>query len=210
MCARQIKHIAIAGNIGAGKTTLATKLSQHFNWKVHYEDVENNPYLADFYNDMSRWSFNLQIYFLNSRFNQLLEIRKGDDIVVQDRTIYEDARIFAPNLYHMKLMTERDFNNYTTLFDTICSQVAPPDLLIYLKASLPVLVRQIEKRGRGYEENLRLDYLKRLNEYYEEWIANYKEGPLLVIKVDEVNFADEPEDLGKVISRVDAELNGLF
>lgn len=210
LSAKQVKHVAIAGNIGAGKTTLATKLAEHFNWQVHYEDVENNPYLADFYKDMLRWSFNLQIYFLNSRFNQLIEIRKGEQTVVQDRTIYEDARIFAPNLHHMGLMTERDFNNYKSLFNTICSQVSPPDLLIYLKASLPVLVEQIQKRGRGYEENLRLDYLKRLNNYYEEWISDYKDGPLLIINVDEINFADKPEDLGQVINRIDAELNGLF
>ncbi len=207
---KDIKHIAIAGNIGAGKTTLARLLAKHFGWEVHYEDVESNPYLEDFYQDMQRWSFNLQVYFLNSRFNQLVSIRKGKKTVIQDRTIYEDAKIFAPNLYHMSLMTQRDFDNYCNLFDTLSTQVAPPDLLIYLKATVPKLVSQIQKRGREFEENLRLDYLKRLNQYYENWIGEYKKGPLLVIDVDNINFAENPEDLGEVINRVSAELNGLF
>jgi len=207
---QNIKHIAIAGNIGAGKTTLATSLAKHFGWGVHYENVDQNPYLEDFYKDMKRWSFNLQIFFLNSRFRQTQEILKGEQTIIQDRTMYEDAKIFALNLHDMGLMTERDFNNYQSMFETLSKQIAPPGLLIYLRASIPTLVNQIQKRGREYEENLRLDYLKRLNNYYESWIASYDKGPLLIINVDEVDFADNPEDLGSVISRVSAELNGLF
>jgi deoxyadenosine/deoxycytidine kinase len=189
-----IKHIAIAGNIGAGKTTLTKILAKHFNWSPHYEDVENNPYLNDFYNDMHRWSFNLQIYFLNSRLKQLVDIQRGNQVVIQDRTIYEDAYIFAPNLHEMQLMSKRDFENYKNFFETLKSMVNPPDLLIYLKASVPTLVGQIQKRGREYEENIRLDYLKRLNEYYN----------------DKINYADNKEDLAKVIDMVNAEVNGLF
>ncbi len=207
---RNIKHIAIAGNIGAGKTTLAEVLAKNFKWKPHYEDVENNPYLNDFYNDMPRWSFNLQIYFLHNRFKQIIEIKSGPETVVQDRTIYEDAFIFAPNLHAMGLMTTRDFENYTTLFNTINSLITPPDLLIYLRGSIPTLVGQIQKRGREYEENLRLDYLRRLNEYYENWISTYKEGKLLIIDVDNCNFIDNQEHLADVVSRVNAELYGLF
>lgn len=207
---RNIKHIAIAGNIGAGKTTLANVLAKSFKWKAHYEDVENNPYLNDFYNDMPRWSFNLQIYFLHNRFKQIIDIRQGQETVVQDRTIYEDAFIFAPNLHAMSLMSTRDFDNYTALFSTINSLIAPPDLLIYLRASLPTLVNQIQKRGREYEENLRLDYLRRLNEYYENWITTYKDGKLLIIDVDNCNFIDNQEHLADVVSRVNTELYGLF
>ncbi len=207
---KQIKHIAIAGNIGAGKTTLAGLLGKHFGWHIYYEDVEKNPYLQDFYEDMPRWSFNLQVYFLNSRFNQIIEIQKGERVVIQDRTIYEDAHIFAPNLYEMNLMSKRDFENYVNLFKTIASLFNPPDLLIYLKASTPTLVRQISRRGRDYEDKIRLDYLNRLNNYYNNWIDNYKEGNLLVINVDDLNFADKREDLGTVINRVSAELHGLF
>lgn len=207
---QQVKHIAIAGNIGAGKTTLATLLAKHFNWEVHYEVVESNPYLEDFYEDMKRWSFNLQIYFLNSRFKQLVEIRKGEKTIVQDRTIYEDAKIFAPNLYEMELMTERDYENYCQMFETLSSYVTPPDLMIYLRASVPTLVRNIQKRGREFEENLRLDYLKRLNNYYENWIGEYDNGPLLIIDVNEMDFAEKAEDLGDIINRISAELNGLF
>ena len=210
MAELKIKHIAIAGNIGSGKTTLTTKLSKAFNWEPHYEDVENNPYLFDFYQDMPRWSFNLQIYFLNSRFNQILDIKKGNKTVIQDRTIYEDAKIFAPNLHAMGLMSTRDFENYTGIFHTINSLITSPDLLIYLRGSIPHLVSQIQKRGREYEENLRLDYLRRLNEYYEEWINNYKEGRLLIIDIDKLNFADKQEDLAEVVNRVNAELFGLF
>ena len=171
-------HIAIAGNIGSGKTTLTRLLSKHYNWEARYEDVDENPYLNDFYEDMQRWSFNLQIYFLNSRFNQVLEIRKSGKTVIQDRTIYEDAHIFAPNLHSMGLMTTRDFNNYSSLFQLMCSLVEPPDLLIYLRATVPTLVSQIQKRGRDYENSIRLDYLKRLNERYEAWISSYKLGKL--------------------------------
>ncbi|GDX48247.1 MAG: deoxynucleoside kinase [Bacteroidota bacterium] len=207
---RSIKHVAVAGNIGSGKTTLTTLLAKHYNWVPHYEDVENNPYLYDFYEDMPRWSFNLQIYFLNSRFAQLMDIQKGTETVIQDRTIYEDANIFAPNLYAMGLMTKRDFDNYTNFFKTLNQHITPPDLLIYLRGTIPTLVSQIQRRGREYEDHLRLDYLRRLNEYYEAWIGNYTEGKLLIIDIDKVNFADNPEDLGEVINRVSGELHGLF
>lgn len=204
------KHIAVAGNIGAGKTTLATLLGKHFGWEVQYEDVDNNPYLEDFYNDMPRWSFNLQVYFLNSRFKQIYEIQNGKKSVIQDRTIYEDCEIFAPNLYNMGLMTERDYNNYRDLFHTLSTKITPPDLLIYLKGSIPALVDQIQKRGREYEENLRLDYIKKLNELYERWISGYNIGKLLVINIDDLNFAENEEDLGEVVNKVRAELHGLF
>ncbi len=207
---KQIKHIAIAGNIGAGKTTLTKLLAKHFNWTPNYEDVDHNPYLNDFYNDMHRWSFNLQIYFLNSRLKQLVDISRGDTVVIQDRTIYEDANIFAPNLHEMGLMTKRDFDNYHNFFQTLKTMVSPPDLLIYLKGSVPTLVGQIQKRGREYEENIRLDYLKRLNEHYNNWINTYKDGKLLVIDIDNMNFADNKEDLAKIISLVNSEVNGLF
>jgi len=202
--------VAIAGNIGSGKTTLTQLLAKHYGWEPHFEDVENNPYLFDFYQDMPRWSFNLQIFFLNSRFRQIIDIHNGEKTVIQDRTIYEDARIFAPNLHAMGLMTTRDFENYTRLYETISSLISPPDLVIYLKASIPTLVNQIQKRGRDYEENLRLDYLRRLNEYYEAWASKFTEGKLLVVDVDNCNFADNSEDLGSVINRVHAELYGLF
>jgi deoxyadenosine/deoxycytidine kinase len=204
------KHIAIAGNIGAGKTTLTELLSKHYKWIPNFEDVDHNPYLNDFYEDMPRWSFNLQIYFLNSRLQQLVEILKGTETVIQDRTIYEDAHIFAPNLHEMGLMSKRDFDNYYKFFQTLKTLVQPPDLLIYLNASVPTLVGQIQKRGREYEENIRLDYLKKLNEYYNRWIADYKEGPLLVIDVDTTKFAEKNEDLGEIIRKVDAQLYGLF
>ncbi|MCX8479628.1 MAG: deoxynucleoside kinase [Chitinophagales bacterium] len=204
------KHIVVAGNIGAGKTTLTGLLAKNFGWTAHYEDVENNPYLNDFYEDMVRWSFNLQIYFLNSRFEQIIDILKGKEVVVQDRSIYEDANIFAPNLHEMGLMSTRDFNNYERIFKTLNSMVQPPDLIIYLRASIGTLVNQIEKRGREYEDNIRLDYLKRLNEHYENWIRSYKDGPVLIINVDDLNFAERKEDLAKVIAKVNGELNGLF
>lgn len=207
---KPIKHIAIAGNIGSGKTTLTKILSKHFAWLPHFEDVENNPYLNDFYEDMPRWSFNLQVYFLNSRFRQIIEIQKGEEVVIQDRTIHEDAMIFAPNLHAMGLMSTRDFENYTKLYETISSLIRPPDLLIYLRASVPALVNQIQKRGREYEDNLRLDYLRRLNEYYEKWISGYKDGRLLIIDVDKCNFAESDEAKAEVINRVSAELYGLF
>jgi deoxyadenosine/deoxycytidine kinase len=206
----KIKHIAIAGNIGAGKTTLTELLSKHYKWAPQFEDVEHNPYLNDFYEDMPRWSFNLQVYFLHGRLKQLLEIQNGKDTVIQDRTIYEDAHIFAPNLYEMGLMTKRDFDNYFNFFETLKSMVKPPDLLIYLRASVPTLVAQIQKRGREYEENIRLDYLKRLNEYYNNWIEKYAEGPLLIIDIDKNKFPESEEDLGEIISRIDSQLHGLF
>ena len=183
-------HIAIAGNIGSGKTTLAGLLSKHFAWEPHYEDVDDNPYLNDFYEDMQRWSFNLQIYFLNSRFNQILEIRKSGKTIVQDRTIYEDAYIFAPNLHAMGLMSTRDFENYFSLFNMMSSLIDPPDLLLYLRASVPTLVNQIQKRGRDYENSIRIDYLKRLNERYEAWIESYKLGKVLIIEADALQFYD--------------------
>ena len=204
------KHIAVAGNIGAGKTTLTELLAKHYKWIPHFEDVEHNPYLNDFYEDMPRWSFQLQIYFLNSRLNQLVEIRNGSETVIQDRTIYEDAYIFAPNLHEMGLMSKRDFDNYAGFFQTLKTMVQPPDLLIYLQASVPTLVGQIQARGREYEENIRLDYLKRLNEYYNRWIENYKEGPLLIINVDNNRFNQNEEDFGSIISKIDAQLYGLF
>ena len=204
------KHIAVAGNIGAGKTTLTEMLSKHYKWIPNFEDVDHNPYLMDFYEDMPRWSFNLQIFFLNSRLRQLVEIQKGTETVIQDRTIYEDANIFAPNLHEMGLMSKRDFDNYFHFFQTLKTLVQPPDLLIYLNASVPTLVGQIQKRGREYEENIRLDYLKKLNEYYNKWIADYKEGPLLIIDVDKNKFGEKDEDLGEIIRKVDGQLYGLF
>ncbi len=203
-------HIAVAGNIGSGKTTLTGLLSKHYRWTPQYEDVDDNPYLNDFYEDMQRWSFNLQIFFLNSRFSQIVEIhRKGND-VIQDRTIYEDANIFAPNLHQMGLMSTRDFDNYLALFNLMTSLISPPDLLIYLRGTVPTLVRQIQKRGRDYEKNIRLDYLQRLNERYEAWIESYKSGNLLIIDVDNLNFSEKPEDLGLVIDKIDAKIHGLF
>jgi deoxyadenosine/deoxycytidine kinase len=204
------KHIAVAGNIGSGKTTLTGLLSNHYKWEAHYEDADENPYLNDFYEDMQRWSFNLQIYFLNSRFNQVLQIRNGKKAVVQDRTIYEDAHIFAPNLHAMGLMTTRDFDNYSQLFGLMSSLIGPPDLLIYLRASVPTLVSQIQKRGREYENSIRLDYLRRLNERYEAWISEYTGGKLLIIDVDENKFIENPEHFGQIITKIDAELHGLF
>ncbi|MBK6609732.1 MAG: deoxynucleoside kinase [Sphingobacteriales bacterium] len=207
---KKIQHIAVAGNIGAGKTTLVELLSKSFNWEIMYEDVENNPYLQDFYENMPRWSFNLQIYFLNSRFNQIRKIRQATRPVIQDRTIYEDANIFAPNLHEMGLMTQRDFSTYLTLYDTLLSQYEHPDLMIYLRASVPKLVEQIRTRGRDYEENIRIDYLGRLNDYYERWIEQYSHSPKLIVNIDECNFKDNPEQLGEVINRVHSQLYGLF
>jgi deoxyadenosine/deoxycytidine kinase len=203
-------HVAIAGNIGSGKTTLTNLLSKHYVWYTHFEDVDQNPYLNDFYHDMQRWSFNLQIYYLNSRFTQIQEIKESTNTVIQDRTIYEDAFIFAPNLHSMGLMTTRDFENYFSLFNLMDSFVSAPDLLIYLRASVPTLVNQIQTRGRDYEESIRLDYLKRLNERYEAWISTYDKGQLLIIDVDNNRFPENQEDLGKIINAIDAEINGLF
>jgi len=203
-------HIAIAGNIGAGKTTLTELLSKHYKWDTHYEDVDQNPYLLDFYDDMQRWSFNLQVYYLNSRFTQIQDIKESKNTIIQDRTIHEDAYIFAPNLHSMGLMSTRDFENYFSLFNLMESFISAPDLLIYLRASVPKLVNNIQKRGREYEESIRLDYLKRLNERYEAWISTYDSGKLLIIDIDENSFHNNPEDLGKIISQIDAELHGLF
>ncbi|MDP5231927.1 MAG: deoxynucleoside kinase [Cellulophaga sp.] len=203
-------HVAVAGNIGAGKTTLTTLLAKHYKWEPHFEDVVDNPYLDDFYNQMERWSFNLQIYFLNSRYRQILEIRETGKNIIQDRTIYEDAYIFAPNLHAMGLMTNRDFKNYASLFELMERLVQPPDLLIYLRSSIPNLVNQIHKRGREYENTISIDYLSRLNERYEAWSQKYEKGKLLIIDVDHLDFVDNPEDLGTIINRIDAEINGLF
>ena len=203
-------HIAVAGNIGSGKTTLSGLLSKHYGWDAHYEDVDDNPYLNDFYDDMQRWSFNLQVYFLNSRLNQILNIRKSGKTVIQDRTIYEDAYIFAPNLHSMGLMSTRDFENYFTLFNLMTSLIEPPDLLIYLRATVPTLVNQIQKRGREYENTIRVDYLKILNERYEAWISSYNLGNLLIVDVDNLNFTEVKEDLSSIISKIDAQIHGLF
>jgi len=203
-------HIAVAGNIGAGKTALTSLLSKHFGWEANFEDADDNPYHNDFYNDMQRWSFNLQIYFLNSRFNQIISFRKSGKTLVQDRTIYEDAYIFAPNLHDMGLMSTRDFENYLNLFNMLSSLIQPPDLVIYLRASVPTLVKQIQKRGRKYEDNIRLDYLKRLNERYEAWAETYKMSKLLIVDVDNYNFIDKQEDMSVVIDKINAEIHGLF
>jgi deoxyadenosine/deoxycytidine kinase len=203
-------HIAVAGNIGSGKTTLTRMLSKHFGWIPEFEDVESNPYLNSFYEDMQRWSFNLQVYFLNSRFRQIIKIRQGTKSVIQDRTIYEDAYIFAPNLHAMNLMTTRDFENYSSLFELMSSFIQPPDLMIYLRSTVPNLVNHIQKRGRDYEASIRLDYLKKLNERYETWINKYDSGKLLIINVDDIQFEDSPEDLGMIIEKINAEIHGLF
>lgn len=203
-------HVAIAGNIGSGKTTLTRLLAKHYKWQAHYEEVDDNPYLDDFYNQMERWSFNLQIFFLNSRFRQILEIREKNKDVIQDRTIYEDAYIFAPNLHAMGLMTNRDFENYRSLFELMESVTEGPDLLIYLRSSIPNLVSQIHKRGRDYENSISIEYLSRLNERYEAWVHGYDKGNIIIVDVDNINFVDDPEHLGEVINRIDAELHGLF
>jgi deoxyadenosine/deoxycytidine kinase len=203
-------HVAIAGNIGSGKTSLTNLLSKHFKWEPHYEDVVDNPYLDDFYHQMDRWSFNLQVYFLNSRFRQVLQIRESGKKIIQDRTIYEDAHIFAPNLHAMGLMSNRDFENYKSLFDLMESLVSAPDLLIYLKSSIPNLVKQIHQRGRDYEASISIDYLSKLNERYENWVSNYNRGNLLIIDVDQIDFVNNPEDLGEIINKIDGSLYGLF
>ena len=206
----QIKHVAIAGNIGSGKTTLCSQLAKQFGWQVHYESTDDNPYLVDFYTDMRRWSFNLQIYFLHTRYNQIMQILNGDVTVIQDRTIYEDANIFAPNLHDMGLMTGRDFNNYISLFNSMTAYIQPPDLLIYLKASIPTLVDHIQTRGREYEGSISIDYLKKLNERYENWINQYTFGRLLIISTDDLDFVNKQEDLGSIIQSVRTQLHGLF
>ncbi|MBA5629585.1 deoxynucleoside kinase [Moheibacter lacus] len=203
-------HIAIAGNIGAGKTTLTQLLAKNFRWKPQFESVDENPYLDDFYNDMEKWAFNLQIYFLGSRFNQIKEIRESGENIIQDRTIHEDAHIFASNLHDMGLLMTRDYENYLTVFDLMNSFVQAPDLLIYLRASIPTLVKQIQLRGREYESSISIEYLSRLNDKYEEWVKTYDEGKLLIIDVDNLDFVNNPEDLSFIYDKVDAEINGLF
>ncbi|MFZ9980733.1 MAG: deoxynucleoside kinase [Cyclobacteriaceae bacterium] len=205
-----LKHIAIAGNIGSGKTTLAEKLSRHYGWIPLYESVDHNPYLRDFYSDMTRWAFHLQIYFLNSRFSQVREIRKSDKTIIQDRTIYEDAYIFAANLHRSGHISERDYQSYLDIFNSMTSFVEAPDLLIYLKADIPKLVQQIQKRNRDFEFNIKLEYLRSLNEHYENWISDYKNGKLLVIDVNKMDFVENIEDFSSIVNRVDLELNSLF
>ena len=202
-------HIAIAGNIGSGKTTLTKMLAKRYGWTPRFEPVDNNPYLEDFYGDMKRWSFNLQIYFLNKRFREVVEISKSDETIIQDRTIFEDARIFAPNLHGQGYMSDRDFDNYTDLFDLMMSLVKLPDLMIYIRSSIPNLISQIEKRGREYEQSIRIDYLTGLNNRYEKWIKNYK-GNIIIIDGDTCKFGDNPKDFQQVTDMIDAELFGLF
>ena len=203
-------HIAVAGNIGAGKTSLTELLAKHYRFEAQYEDVIDNHYLDDFYNHMERWSFNLQVYFLKSRFQQLMQIRDAQHSVIQDRTIYEDAFIFAPNLHAMGLLTKRDYDNYYSLFELMEAAVKGPDLLIYLRSSIPNLVNKIHKRGRDYETSISIDYLSRLNERYEAWISQYSKGKLLIVDVDDLDFVENPNDLGSIIEKIDAELHGLF
>ncbi|GMQ23901.1 deoxynucleoside kinase [Algoriphagus sp. oki45] len=203
-------HFAVSGNIGSGKTTLTEKLAKHYGWKAEFEAVDNNPYLPDFYEDMKRWAFHLQVYFLNSRYNQIRKIQESPDHTIQDRTIYEDAYIFAANLYKSKLLTERDYWNYRSLFDSMITHVKAPDLLIYLKADIPKLVGQIEKRGRSYETAMRIDYLKNLNQHYEDWISNYKEGKLLIIDVNDLDFVERQEDFSFIVEKIEREMFGLF
>jgi deoxyadenosine/deoxycytidine kinase len=203
-------YVAVAGNIGAGKTSLVELLSKHYSWEAHFEDVIDNPYLDDFYNHMERWSFNLQVYFLNSRFRQLKKFKASNKDFIQDRTIYEDSRIFAPNLHAMGLMNQRDFNNYQSLFGLMESMVEAPDMLIYLRSSIPNLVHKIHKRGREYENSISIEYLSRLNERYEAWISTYDKGKLLIVDVDQYDFVEKKDDLGRIIEKIDAELNGLF
>lgn len=202
-------HIAIAGNIGSGKTTLTKMLAKRYGWTPRFEPVDNNPYLEDFYHDMGRWSFNLQIYFLNKRFREVVEISQSKETVIQDRTIFEDARIFAPNLHSQGYMSDRDFENYTDLFDLMMSLVQLPDLMIYIRSTIPNLISQIEKRGRDYEQTIRIDYLTGLNNRYEEWIKTYK-GNLIIIDGDTCKFGDNPKDFQEVTDKIDANMFGLF
>jgi deoxyadenosine/deoxycytidine kinase len=204
------KHIAICGNIGSGKTTLTEKLARHYGWQPLYESVDDNPYLREFYEDMTRWAFHVQIYFLNTRFRQINEIQNSGRTIIQDRTIYEDAHIFAKNLHSSGNMSDRDYQSYLDIFHSMIQFVRPPDLLIYLKADIPKLVKQIEKRGRDFEYSIRLDYLKNLNQHYEAWIKTYSQGKLLVIDVNELDFVKSTEDFSSIVSKVDLELNSLF
>jgi len=206
----QLKHIAIAGNIGAGKTTLANKLSHHYGWKTEFEAVEDNPYLVDFYDDMQQWAFHLQVYFLNSRLKQVKRIRESEHTVVQDRSIYEDCYVFAKNLHESGNMSDRDYNNYLELFHSMSPVITPPDLLIYLRADIPKLVGQIEKRGRDYEETIRIDYLKNLNAHYEAWVKKYDIGKLIIIDVNQLDYLNNVEDFALIVSKIDTEVHGLF
>jgi len=206
----KLKHIAIAGNIGSGKTTLAEKLARHYSWTPLFESVDENPYLRDFYEDMTRWAFHLQIYFLNSRFNQVNQIRQSAKTIVQDRTIYEDAYIFAANLHRSGHIADRDYQSYLDIFHSMIQFVQPPDLLIYLRADIPKLVQQIQKRNRDYEYTMRLEYLRNLNEYYENWIKTYQVGKLLIIDVNKIDFVERVEDFASIVGRVDLEINSLF
>jgi|TARA_R100000027_G_C2239322_1_gene91483 deoxyadenosine/deoxycytidine kinase len=206
----QLKHIAIAGNIGAGKTTLANKLSHHYGWKTEFEAVEDNPYLVDFYKDMKQWAFHLQVYFLNSRLRQVKRIRESEHTVVQDRSIYEDCYVFAKNLHESGNMSDRDYHNYLELFDSMAAVITPPDLLIYLRADIPKLVGQIEKRGRDYEETIRIEYLKNLNKHYEAWVKQYDIGKLIIIDVNQLDYLNNVEDFALIVSKIDTEVHGLF
>ncbi|MGC4022520.1 MAG: deoxynucleoside kinase [Cyclobacteriaceae bacterium] len=207
---KKLKHIAVSGNIGSGKTTLAERLSKHYGWIPLYESVDHNPYLRDFYEDMTRWAFHLQIYFLNSRFNQVRNIRESEKTIIQDRTIYEDAYIFAANLHRSGFINDRDYQSYLDLFHSMINFVQPPDLLIYLKADIPKLVQQIQVRNRDFEYNIKLEYLKNLNEHYEKWIGEYEHGKLLVIEMNEIDFVKNIEDFSSIVSKIDLELNSLF
>jgi deoxyadenosine/deoxycytidine kinase len=206
----QLRHIAIAGNIGAGKTTLANKLSHHYGWRTEFEAVEDNPYLADFYDNMKKWAFHLQVYFLNSRLKQVKRIRESEHTVVQDRSIYEDCYVFAKNLHESGNMSDRDYSNYLELFDSMSTVISPPDLLIYLRADIPKLVGQIEKRGRDYEETIRIDYLKNLNKHYEAWVEQYDIGKLVIIDVNQLDYLNNIEDFALIVSKIDTEVHGLF
>ena len=205
-----LRHIAVSGNIGSGKTTLAEKLSRHYGWTPLYESVDNNPYLRDFYEDMGRWAFHLQIFFLNSRFNQVHQIRQSDKTIIQDRTIYEDAHIFASNLHRSGHISQRDYQSYLDIFQSMTNFIQAPDLLIYLKADIPKLVQQIQKRNREFEYNIKLEYLRSLNEHYENWIGNYTLGKLLIIDVNQLDFVERVEDFSAIVNKIDLEINNLF
>lgn len=202
-------HIGIAGNIGCGKTTLTTMLAKHYGWTPKFESVSHNPYLEDYYKDIERWSYNLETYFLAQRFQDVLEIAKSDEVIIQDRTIFEGVYIFVANNKAMGNLSDRDFETYMQLFNLMMSMVKKPDLLIYLKSSVPHLVSQIQKRGREYEKSISIEYLSNLNDRYDEWIAGY-DGEVLVIEADELDFQNRPEDFAMITDKIDAQLYGLF